>query len=85
VDDCGSPVQSSILLCVCVCVCAFVWRVPLSACAQPVCRRQAAQIQRERDQHAKLGNLFTVAFTVNLVMLRSAPRLPPALGASCVL
>lgn len=36
--------------------------------AQPVCRRQAAQIDKERQQHKRLTNLFTTAFTVNLVL-----------------
>jgi hypothetical protein len=35
---------------------------------QAVSRLQAKQIDRERAQHSKLGNLFTTAFTVNLVL-----------------
>ncbi len=39
-----------------------------SRALQPVCRRQAAQIDKERQQHKRLSNLFTTAYTVNLVL-----------------
>ena len=37
-------------------------------CVQPVCSRQRALIEAAKQEHKQLSKLFTVAFTVNLVL-----------------
>jgi hypothetical protein len=75
-------------VCLCLqCVVCAPWglscaRVRWGATVQAVSQRQREIIDRERRQHSKLSNLFTVAFTVNLVLFLLAVLALKNLSAS---